>query len=62
MTEREREIIAAIDTTDEKRYQLASYLRQRLETLEEDVNWLADHHPQLAQELQETVCSIGIES
>jgi hypothetical protein len=61
MTEREREIIADIDTYDQKRYETVSLLRNRLDTLEEDGIWLAKHHPELFRELQEAVCEIEIE-
>ncbi len=58
MTEREREMIAGIDTSDAKRYQTASYLRQRLEELERDMEWLAEHHPELSREVQDVVCDV----
>lgn len=61
MTEREREIIAGIDTYDQKRYEIASHLRNRLDYLEDDIQWLARHHPRLARELQDVVCSVEVD-
>lgn len=61
MTEREREMIAGIDTSDAKRYQTASYLRQRLDELEVDVEWLAEHHPELCREVQDAACDVEVE-
>lgn len=61
MTEREREIIAGIDTYEQKQYETASLLRNRLEFLEDDVEWLAEHHPQLCRELLEAVCKVEVD-
>jgi hypothetical protein len=60
MTEREREMIAGIDTSDAKKYQTVSYLRQRLDELEKDVEWLAEHHPELCREVQDAVCDVDV--
>lgn len=60
MTEREREIIAGIDTYDQKRYELASHLRNRAEKLREDMEWLAEHHPRVARQIQDEVCGVDV--
>lgn len=61
MTEREREMIAGIETSDAKRYQTVSYLRQRLDELEADVEWLAEYHPELCLEVQDVVCGVEVD-
>lgn len=60
MTEREREIIAGVDTYNQKQYELASHLRNRAEQLRVDLEWLAEHHPRVAREVQKAVCSVDV--
>jgi len=54
-TDRER-ITGEADVSDEKRYQAIHRVRSRIEELETDVEVLAEHHPELLEELQEAVC------
>jgi hypothetical protein len=55
LTEREREAIAG-DRSDSYRYKTRSYFRDRLKKLEGDIAVLAEHDPELLEELQATVC------
>ena len=54
-TDRER-ITGEADVSDEKRYQAIHRVRSRIEELETDVEVLAEHHPELLEELREAVC------
>lgn len=54
-TDRER-ITGEADVSDEKRYQAIHRVRSRIEEMETDVEVLAEHHPELLEELQEAVC------
>jgi hypothetical protein len=54
-TDRER-ITGETDVSDEKQYQAIHRVRSRIEELETDVEILAEHHPELLEELQEVVC------
>jgi len=54
-TDRER-ISGEVDVPDEKRYQAAHRVRSRIEELETDVEVLAEHYPDLLEELREVVC------
>jgi hemin uptake protein HemP len=54
-TDRER-ITGEVDAPDEKRYQSIHRVRSRIEELEQDAEILAEHHPELYDELHEAVC------
>jgi|APHM01.1.fsa_nt_gi hypothetical protein len=54
LTEREREALAG-EKSDSYRYKTRSYFRNRLEKLEHDVELLAEHDPELLQELRTVV-------
>lgn len=56
LTEREREALAG-DGSDSYRYKTRTYFRSRLEQLETDVALLAEHDPELLDELREVVCT-----
>ena len=56
LTQTEREQIAR-KHGDERRYQATARIRSRIkEELETDVEVLAEHHPELLDELREVVC------
>jgi DNA polymerase II small subunit/DNA polymerase delta subunit B len=55
LTEREREAIAG-ETSDSYRYKTRSFFRDRLEALEDDVDVLEEHDPELLEELRDVVC------
>jgi len=59
-TDRDREQIArAGDVTDSEHYQAVSRVRRRIdENLVEDVELLAEHHPELLGEVREVVCEV----
>jgi hypothetical protein len=54
-TDRER-ISGEADVPNSKRYEAVSRVRQRIEQLEHDAELLKEHHPELYEELQESVC------
>jgi len=54
-TDRER-ISGKADVPDSKRYEAVSRVRQRIKQLEYDAKLLKEHHPELYEELQESVC------
>lgn len=54
-TDRER-ISGEADAPDEKRYQAIHRVRSRIEELEQDAELLAEHHPELYEELHKAVC------
>ncbi|QLH84907.1 hypothetical protein HZS54_04770 [Halosimplex pelagicum] len=58
LTESEREAIAG-EASDSYRYKTRSFLRDRLEEVEEDVAVLAEHDPELLDELRDVVCEEG---
>ena len=59
LTERDRELIADEDA-EKRRYQAVSEVRSRIdEELPTDVEILAEHHPELLEELREVVCEEG---
>jgi hypothetical protein len=60
LTEREKEALAG-DGSDSYRYKTRTYFRSRLEKLERDVEMLAEHDPELLDELRDVVCA-GVES
>lgn len=49
-------ITGEADVSDEKRYQAIHRVRSRIEELETDIEVLAEHHPELLEELREAVC------
>jgi hypothetical protein len=55
LTERERDAITG-DESDSYRYKTRTYLRRRLEKLEADAELLAEHEPELYDELRDVVC------
>lgn len=55
LTDREREALTG-GATDNYRYKTRSYFRNRLEKLERDVALLAEHDPELLEELRSVVC------
>lgn len=56
LTETEREQIAG-EHADKRRYEAVSRARRRInDELTTDVALLADHHPELLEELREIVC------
>jgi len=58
LTDRERELIASDDVDDEsQRYVAISRVRKKIkDELPNDVELLAEHHPQLLSELRAEVC------
>lgn len=57
MTETDRRYIAGEDDVDDsKRYQAISRVRDRLEELDDDIDILQEHHPELLSELRTVVC------
>lgn len=55
LTENERDAIAG-DASDSYRYKTRSFFRDRLEEVEDDVATLAEHDPELLEELRDVVC------
>lgn len=56
LTERDRELLADEDGGN-RRYQAISEIRSRInEELSTDVELLKENHPELLEELRETVC------
>lgn len=56
LTERDRELIAD-EEAENRRYQVISEVRSRIdEEVSQDVEILAEHHPELLEELREVVC------
>jgi hypothetical protein len=56
-TETDRKKLAKAEGYDDSaRYQAASLIRQRIENLEQDREFLAKHHPELLEELQQAFC------
>ena len=59
LTEKEREWLAS-DATEagSRKYQVISEVRNRInEELTEDIDTLAEHHPELLEELRDVACS-----
>jgi hypothetical protein len=57
MTKTDRDRISGeVGVPDNKRYESASRVRQRISELETDVEILKEHHPDLYEELREAVC------
>lgn len=61
LTDREREELAREANTSYK-YKTRSLFRRRLAQLEQDVQVLDEHHPDLLDELREAVCNPSDES
>jgi len=58
MTQTDRDRISGeVDVPDNKRYESASRVRQRISQLETDAEILKEYHPDLYEELRETVCN-----
>jgi len=56
LTERDRELITKEDG-ENRRYQAISEVRSRIrDNLQEDVDILKEHHPDLLAELRDVVC------
>ena len=55
LTEPERNAIAG-NASDSYRYKTRSFLRNRIEKLEKDIEVLEEHDPELLDELREVVC------
>ena len=58
LTDRERELLAGENVDDPNyRYQAASRIRNKIhDELADDIDVLAEHHPDLLNELREVVC------
>lgn len=56
LTTREREAIAG-EASDSYYHKTRSYFRDRLDELEKDLDVLAEHDPELLDELREVVCT-----
>jgi len=56
LTSRERDALAGEDT-DNYRYKTRTYFRRRLEKLEEDIELLREHDPDLLEDLRDVVCT-----
>lgn len=57
MTDTDRKKLArAGEYGDDARYQAVSLIRQRIENLREDREFLEQHHPELLSELQQAFC------
>lgn len=57
LTEREKEILAGeADVTEKYYYVVVSRVRNKIEGIEEDMEFLDDHHGDLGDELREVVC------
>jgi hypothetical protein len=63
MTKTERQYIArSVEVSDSKRYQAISRVRDRLESLEADVETLEEHHPDLLADVREVICEEEVTS
>jgi DNA polymerase II small subunit/DNA polymerase delta subunit B len=58
LTESERDAIAG-ETSDSYRYKTRSFLRNRIEKVADDIDVLAEHDPDLLEELRGVVCKEG---
>jgi len=57
MTETDRERISGeVNISDNKRYESATRVRQRINELKKDAEILEEYHPKLYRELIEAVC------
>lgn len=60
LTEREREILSGEADVNEKYYYVVvSRVRNKIEGIEDDLEFLDEHHDSLGDELRETVCEDG---
>jgi hypothetical protein len=57
LTDREREILAGeADVSDNYRYKVESTARHRVRQIEQDVEVLREHYPEIFADLQSAVC------
>ena len=57
LTEREKEILAGdADVTEKYFYVVVSRVRNKIEGVEDDLEFLEQHYPDLADELEGAVC------
>lgn len=57
LTEREKEILAGeADVTEKYYYVVVSRVRTKIEGINEDLEFLDNHHEDLGEELREVVC------
>lgn len=60
LTEREKEILSGeADVSDNYRYRVVSRVRTKIENVEDDVEFLAEHREDLVQELRDAVGEEG---
>lgn len=60
LTDREREILAGkADVSDNYRYRVVSRVRTKIERLDSEMDFLAEYHPGLLDDLTDTVCEDG---
>ena len=57
LTKREREILTGdADVTDNYQYRVVSRVRTKINAIDRDMDVLAEHRPDLIEELREVVC------
>lgn len=57
LTEREKEVLAGdADVSDKYYYVVVTRVRNKIEGLNDDLEFLDDHHEDLGRELREVVC------
>jgi len=57
LTDREREILKGeADVSDNYRYRVVSRIRTKIESIDEDIEILAENRGDLLEELREVVC------
>jgi hypothetical protein len=57
LTEREQEILTGdADVTENYRYRVVSRVRSKIDAVDSDMAVLAEHRPDLLDELREVVC------
>lgn len=57
LTDREREILAGeADVSDNYRYRVVSRIRTKIDRLDSEMEFLAEYHPGLLNDLTDTVC------
>jgi ElaB/YqjD/DUF883 family membrane-anchored ribosome-binding protein len=60
LTDREREVLSGVaDVDDNYVYQIRSRVREKIDRLEDDVQLLEQHHPDIAEELRAAVNAAG---
>lgn len=58
LTDRERDILAGeADVSQDYVYQIRHRVREKIQRLGADVDILEDHHPDIAEEVLDVVCS-----